>query len=39
MDYNYDVDGKEMPLFAVDLANLLDEQKIATLAFGRSDLL
>jgi hypothetical protein len=35
MDYSYDVDGKDLSLFAADSANLFDEQKVATLAFGR----
>jgi hypothetical protein len=39
MDYYYDVDGKGLPLFAADSAHLLDEQEVATLAFGKSDLL
>jgi hypothetical protein len=39
IDYNDDVDGKELPPFVADSANLLDEQKVAPPAFGRSDLL
>jgi hypothetical protein len=35
MDYNRDVDGKDLSLFAADSGNLLGEQKAATLAFGR----
>jgi len=34
MDYSYNVDGKGLSLFVADSANLFDEQKVATLAFG-----
>ena len=35
MNYNFDVDGKGLSLFAVDSASLFDEQKVATLASGK----